>query len=112
MSRPIPRRLLPHTATLYKRTGVDQYNDPTYAAGVALQFVRFEPTKKTALTALGEMADDKMMLFFDCVNSLPVGTTFGQMDRVVFGGFDLTVRQADPMTGSGADVHHYEVALT
>ena len=112
MSSPIPRKNLPHSATLYKRTGVDQYNKPTYAAAVTLSFVRVDPLKQTALTALGEMKNDKMHLFFDCVMSLPVGTKFNQMDRVVFGDFNLTVRQTDTLYGDGAAPHHYEVSLT
>lgn len=112
MSRPIPRRLLVHSGTLKHRTGVDQYNKPTYAADVALTNVRFEPVKATALQALGEMKDDKMLMFFDCVNSSPVGTTFAQMDRIVFGDLTLTVRMVEPVYGDSAAVHHYEVSLT
>jgi len=112
LSQPIPRRLLPHTATLYKRTGVDQYGKPTYASGVILQYVRFEPTKQTALTALGEQKNDRMVMFFDCVNSLPTTATFDQLDRVVFGAYDLVVRTRDDLFGDDAAAHHYEVSLT
>lgn len=91
---------------------MDTHNKETFAAGVTLQFVRFEPTKQTAITSLGEGKDDKMMMFFDCKNSLPVGTTFSQLDKIVFGDFTLRVRLNDFLYGDDAAVHHYEVSLT
>jgi hypothetical protein len=106
--RPIPRIALPHSIVWYKRTGVDATNKATYAKGVKISFVRCEPMKQTAMKSLGEMKDDKITLFYDCVNSSPVGLVMSLGDKVEvgIGGNSFTVR-----TVGDFSPHHYEVYL-
>ena len=108
----IPRTMLPHTATLKRATGIDENLNKTYAATVTLNFVRFEPAKKTALTSLGEQRDDKMVLFFDCLNSLPFGQTFEQLDEIEFNGIKLSIREVNPEYTVYGTPHHYEIYLS
>lgn len=108
---PIPRSLLPHTATLKKATGVDARGKPTYADDVTLNYIRFETARKNALTALGEQRNDLGVLFFDMQNSLPAGTTFAVNDQVIFEGRTFTVREVTPEYTVYGNPHHYEVAL-
>lgn len=108
MSRPISLRALKHTCTLEPYSGMVA-GAPTYGASVTLSRVRLEPVKHNALTGLGEMKDDKFILFFDTRNSLPSGQTFAKKARVTFDSIALTIREIVPCYGDSASVHHYEV---
>ena len=107
----IPRGLLPHTATYKQLTGVDGRGKKTYATGVAVAYVRFETAKKNAFTALGEQKNDRAVLFYDCVNSYPIGIEFAPGDVLVFDGQDYEVRESVPEWSVFGVPHHYEVAL-
>jgi hypothetical protein len=80
-----------------------------YGTSVALSRVRFEPIKQNAMTSLGDMRNDKFLLFFDCRNSLPLGRTFAIKDKITFGSQVLSVRAVTPCYGDASTVHHYEV---
>lgn len=108
---PIPRSLLKHTATLKHVTGTDSRGKKTYAADVALSYVRFEVAKKTALTSLGEQKNDLGILFFDEMNSLPVGTTFSKLDEIVINSQTFTIREVTPEYADDGAPHHQEIAL-
>ena len=110
MSSPIPRRLLPHKAVLsvYEGTvnSVKSYADP-----VDISFVRFEAVKQTAMTGLGESKNDRYIMFFDCVNSRPLGIAPKKLDKIEFDGAALVVRVVTACYGRGESVHHYEAQL-
>lgn len=109
MSAPIPRRLLPHNAK-YKPYSGTVSSVKQYGEEVDLEFVRIEPVKQNAMTALGDMKNDRVNLFYDCVNSRPIGLEFKVNDVVTFGGVAYTVRKTAPIYGSGTAIHHWEVA--
>lgn len=110
--KPIPLSLLNMSATLYPYAGVDGYGKPTFGAAVSLSQVYIENTKSVSLGSLGEVQSGSITLFFDAVNSLPVGTSFTTLDKIVYDGSTLFVREAtkynDPKTGT---LHHWEVTL-
>lgn len=108
---PIPRSLLPHTASLKKVTGLDARGKPTYAEDVTLSYVRFETARKNALTALGEQRNDLGLLFFDVQNSHPAETVFSVNDQIEFGERTFTIREVTPEYTVYGKPHHYEVAL-
>jgi hypothetical protein len=110
MSKPIPVSLLRNTGTL--ETYIKTVNGLAQYAPVAttLTRVRFQPVKQNAMTALGDMKNDRFTLFIDCVNSLPKGTVPAKKDRITFGNMALIVRDVIPQYGDDAGVHHYEVA--
>lgn len=110
MSSPISPAILTHSATLYPTTGVVN-SVRTYGAAVNLTSVRVRSVKQTAMASLGEMKNDKFLLTFDCVNSVPAGTTFKANDKIVYGSYTLAVRAAIPATGDSSAVHHWEVSL-
>jgi len=107
---PIPRSLLPHTATLKKPGEPDARGKVTYTEST-LNYIRFETARKNALTALGEQRNDLGVLFFDMQNSLPADTTFDVNDQIVFGGRTFTIREVTPEYTVHGSPHHYEVAL-
>ena len=110
--QPIPRAALKNTADFYSYTGLNEFNEPSFATKVTLTYVHGQPVKKSSLTALGEQKDDSMLFFYDCANSLPTGVTFKELDKLVFGGQAYIVREATPQpnTLAGGD-HHWELRL-
>jgi len=110
MSKPIPRKLLIHSATLSHVTGTDEYGVDTLTETTP-RYARFEPTKRTNLTGLGESRNDKYLMFYDCTNSAPSGQTFAQEDHIVYNGVTLTIRKVDEESDERG-LHHYEVYLT
>ena len=104
--RHIPRIILIHSCTYYSKTGIDAYNKPTYAAGAAVSFIRCEPVKHNAFTDTGESKDDKLTLFYDCVNSEPTTIIPKKGDKVNFLTTDYIVREVKDFSPI-----HYEVIL-
>lgn len=111
MIAPIPRALLPHSATLYKRTGVDENNKATFADGVTLENVRFDGTRKRTVGKLGEEVSNRLLMTFDCVNSMPSEAEFAEQDEIDFGGTRFVVSAVTPEYTVYGYPHHYEVLL-
>ena len=104
--RHIPRIILTHSVTYYGRTGIDAYNKPTYSTGAAVSFVRCEPVKHNAFNDTGESKDDKLTLFYDCVNSEPITVVPKNGDKVNFLTVDYIAREVKDFSP-----YHYEVIL-
>lgn len=102
----IPQDILTHEVTLYATTGLDADNNPTYATAVVISFVRCEPVSAWRQNSNGEMKDDKLTLFFDCVNSSPNTATFKKGDKVVFNSQDYFIRDMRDFRP-----HHLEIYL-
>ncbi len=111
MNRPIPRRLLIHSATLKRRTGIDQYQQPEYT-DTDLSYIRVEPTARQALTSEGEMSQDRAILFYDLRNSMPSGQSFGKGDAIDWNGEQYTIREYQTLYTVAGTPHHLEVALS
>lgn len=112
MSEPISLEMLVHGAALYTWTGEDTFGNPTWSSTATnLTRVRVSRAKQTILTALGEAKSDRLILNFDCVNSLPVGTTFKERDKIVYGGSTYFVREISDPSGDVSTPHHYRLAL-
>ena len=109
MSAPIPRRLLPDTGTYTPYAGTVN-SKKTYGTALPMTYIRAEVVKQNAMTSLGDMKNDKITVFYDCVNSTPSGITFKADDKITVGGVDYTVRRAVTFKGLGAAIHHWEVA--
>jgi len=104
--RPIPLVLLQHSATLYTVSGTDENNVPIISASAPLTAIRCEPIKDTANKSLGEMKDDKLKMFYDCVNSSPLDVVFNIGDNIVHKNNTYFIR-----TISDYAPHHYELFL-
>ena len=102
----IPRSILNHSVVYYERLSVDEYGNTTYKTGVNVNYVRVEPVKESSLKALGEMANDKVLMFYDYKNSSPLGITFKELDKVVFNSKDYFIRVVNDYIN-----HHCEVIL-
>lgn len=103
--RQIPKIILIHSGTYYN-VSKDEYGNDTITASAPLSAIRCEPVKSSALKALGEMKDDVLTLYFDCVNSSPKGQTFSKYDKINFKGQLYEIRDVKDFSP-----HHYEVYL-
>lgn len=102
----IPREMLRHSVTFEALTAADADGNGTFATAVTISFVWCEPVKDWLRSNVGEMKDDKLTLFYDCVNSSPAAIAFKQGDRVTFGSDKYLVR-----TIKDFSPHHLEVIL-
>lgn len=104
--KPIPRKYLEHSISHEVRTGIDADGNGTYATAVDVFFVRCDPVKSWVNASNGEMKDDKLTLYYDCVNSDPPGLTFTKGDRETYNGAAYVVREVKDFSP-----HHLEVTL-
>lgn len=110
MSRPIPRRLLPHKIVWSKLIDVDDWGRTTYEDGVTISYVRHENLKKNLINSLGESKDDKATLFVDARNSEPI-VSYSKGDKITFNDNEYTIREIDQLCGDSEEMHHLEIAL-
>jgi hypothetical protein len=112
MSIPISKGILDHSVTKYAKIGESSYGNPIYSdTQEDITYVRVATSKKALLTNLGELKNDKLVLIFDCTNSLPAGTTFNEGDKIVYKDVDYIVREVTDPSGDDENPHHYRVAL-
>ena len=107
--RPIPVRLLIHSATHRRPTEPDRWQNATYT-DTALTRVRIEPSSKVVKTKDNTELQLASTLFYDCRNSRPVGADFQSGDVIVFGDQSFTVQTVDRLYDE-CRLHHLEVGL-
>ena len=116
--RAIPLKLLVHSCTLKKQTGLDRDRNPTFSETV-LKHVRIGATFQTVRGNVGETKADTMTLVIDAVNSAyetTSGTETAQVlpagnDVIVWDGKSFTVRSVTPCFAQSDTPHHWEVTL-
>ncbi|MDI9498226.1 MAG: putative minor capsid protein [Bacillota bacterium] len=105
---PIPLYLLPHTATL-QDVVLDAWQMEESAGSVELEHVRIEPNSSLKLDASNQQVQLKAVLFFDLVNSRPLGAEFKLGQKVIHDGAIFHVASVDTLIAFGP--HHLEVGL-
>ncbi|MFA5424229.1 MAG: putative minor capsid protein [Phycisphaerae bacterium] len=109
MSKSIPKRLLPHSATHnYGAKVKDDWGNLTHASSRALTHVLFEPTSKLIKSKDNREIQLSALMYFDCRNSSPEGATFAIGDQIIRGAAYEVVGGIDPIR----DGTHYEVELS
>lgn len=116
--RAIPLKLLVHSCTLKKQTGLDRNRNPTYTETV-LKRVRIGATFQTLRGGIGETKADTMTLIIDAKNTR-YETAAGEQaaavipaenDAIEWQGQNFTVRSVTPCYAQGSTPHHWEVTL-
>lgn len=108
--RAIPRKLLIHSGTMYRRDRVDKWGKTVLDEGQELSSVRLEPSRQIVRDKNNAEVQLAATLFFDCRNSRPSGYT-PQLDDVFdFDGQRFQVRLVEPLY-DGARLHHYEIGM-
>lgn len=113
MARPIPRYLLPHSAThKYGTPTEDDTGARAWPSSRTLSHVRFEPTSRLGMTKDNQQIQLSAVMFFDCRNSGPRGVSFAIGDQIIrTGGATYTVvGGTEPLFDAGR-AHHWEVEL-
>lgn len=107
--RPIPKRLLIHSATLKTPNGVDAWQNTTYQ-DQAISHVRVEPCSKIVQTKDNTEVQLTSLLIYDCRNSSPAGITFEVQQKIKWNGTEYTIVSPEPLYDE-SKLHHWEVGL-
>lgn len=108
--RPIPKKLLIHSAELSTPQSCDVWQKVSYSESVTLRHVRIEPCTKIVLGADNTQRQQTATLFFDTANSSPSDTEFTVGQRVQALGQTYAVLTVERLYDNRR-LHHYEVGL-
>ncbi|MHB1152094.1 MAG: putative minor capsid protein [Eubacteriales bacterium] len=121
MLKPIPARILKHSAILKKCTGTDAWEKPTYA-DYTLSRVCIQPSNKTVKSKDNTDITLSGLMFYDCRLSSPRNLDLkalkNQADAaggdmlLVFGSETFTVETVETLYDDVGSYHHTEVGLT
>lgn len=108
--RPIPKKLLIHTATLHKIADEDRWGNGGLDEGTVLRYIRVEPTSRIVRDKNNAEIQLAATMFYDCRNSRPQNIEFAVDDIVYFGKLKYSVQVVEPLY-DGTKLHHYELGL-
>lgn len=108
--KPIPKKLLIHTVTLFEKMKEDSWGKEELDAGKQIRFVRMEPSSKIIRDKNGAEVQLAATLFYDCRNSLPRDLDFKVDDIISFNGQKHQVKTVEPLYDE-KKLHHYELGL-
>lgn len=119
---PIPLYLLCHSAELITEYDPDKWGGSSEASTASLEHIRITPCRSQRFSLSADMPEISAKLFYDCVNSSPVGNPFrlkgdeddGKVVSCQFVYFDskkYTVNKIESFYGT-EDLHHLEVYLS
>lgn len=113
MIRAIPKKLLPHSATLYQAGAPSLWSNAADTSLATVANVRFEPYHRIVKTADNTDVQLSSLMFFDVRNSIltpsTVSFTVGQF--IVWGSTRYMIETVEPLYDD-ADLHHYEIGLS
>jgi hypothetical protein len=112
MTRPIRLSLLHDSATLSTSTPDALYtSQDAWTATATLTSIRIVPSERYIVDKQNRQVQLSAVLFFDTVNSRPLGTTFSVGQRITAYGIDYTIATIATYKADRR-VHHYELGLT
>lgn len=109
MSRPISKRMLSCSATMYTEQETDEDRNVVWSEPIELTNIYLSVSEGTSNTSDGKETSDNMTLIYDCWNSLPRGLIFKQGAKVVFEDREYFINRISPCYADG--LHHYEIGL-
>jgi len=120
MLRPIPKRIMTHSATLKAVSATDRWGSPTYVE-YELGKVHIQPTHEIIKSSTDKNVNLKSVLFYDPKISTPASLDWGALQKasdtangqmkVVFMGNEYTVWSIDFLPDDEGRLHHIEVML-
>lgn len=119
MLKPIPSKILQSTATVKATTGVDRYQNPTYAE-YTVKHVHLQPTNEIRKTPTNTDCVLRSILFVDARKSTPkidwdglfsVSHAKGGDMRVIVRDVEYTVFSVDSLRDDTDILHHWEIGL-
>lgn len=120
MLKPIPSKILTHSATLLLCTGVDAWQNPKYQE-IQLQHICVQPTHETRMDANNTEQSLNSIAFVDARLSSPAGYDFqtaqdqseanGQPLALMYNGRHYIVLTIDTLCDDTGVYHHTELGL-
>lgn len=120
MLRPIPARILTHSATLRQCTGVDVWQQPAYS-DISLDRICVQPTHETRMASDNTETALSSIAFIDARLSAPVGLDFVALQEsseanglplaFMYNGRKYTVVTVDVLCDDSGAYHHTELGL-
>ena len=120
MLRPIPARILTHSATLKQCTGIDVWEAPTYT-DTELTHICVQPSHETRMDNTNTEVALTSVAFIDARLSTPRGFDFqaaqdaseanGAPLALIYGGRHYTVLTVDALCDDTGAYHHTELGL-
>ena len=120
MLKPIPAKILTHTATLRQCTGVDKWQEPTYT-DTTLLHICIQPTHETRLNEMNTEVSLNSIAFVDARLSSPAGFDFqaaqdtseanGAPLALIYQGRHYVVVTVDALCDDTGAYHHTELGL-
>lgn len=120
MLRPIPARILTHSATLKQCTGIDVWQEPTYT-DIPLEHICVQPVHETRMDATNTEVALTSVAFIDARLSSPQGFDFQQAQDIseangcplafYYQGRHYIVLTVDALCDDTGAYHHTELGL-
>lgn len=109
--RPIPPRVLVHTATHTKQVVDDVWESPV-PTETELRRVRVYGNSNLTYQLDGAQYECNLTLIFDCTNSRPEGHEFAEGDTIEWNSQVYTIKAITRCyTVEGDGMHHWELGL-
>lgn len=106
--KPISKKLLIHTVTLYKKINTDKWGSEKLDTGQTLSNIRIEPSKQIIRDKNNAEVQLAATLFYDCRNSRPSDVSF-EVDQIIdFNGQKHQIKTVEPLYDN-SKLHHYEI---
>lgn len=110
MIKPIPKRLLPHSA-IYKEYLGNTGEGDEWGADTPLSFVKVEEKTQMKVTSNGREIVGNARIFYDLINSNGLTGKPVENSIINFNGREYKVVNTDVLYADSAIPHHYEVLL-
>ncbi|MBE6855878.1 MAG: hypothetical protein E7500_00400 [Ruminococcus sp.] len=107
--RPIPKKLLIHSAEL-KAVEKDEWQEETLTTVADLKHIRVEPASKLVTDKQNRQITITAVMFYDCRNSRPKAVEFAHGQKICWNGKTYSVEVIEPLY-AGNRLHHYELGL-
>ncbi len=106
----ISKNMLCTSATAYKITETDEDRNPVYSEGVELTQIYTVFNTAESNGTNGKTPASAATLYYDVMNSRPLGYSFEKGQKVVIDGENYTVLKIAPYYNANG-LQHYEVEL-
>lgn len=110
MIKPIPKRLLPHSAVYKEYLGNTGEGDE-WGKGIPLSFIKIEEKSQLKVTSNGREIVGNAKMFYDLVNSRGLIDKPVENSIIFFNDREYKVVNTDVLCADNAIPHHYEVLL-
>lgn len=110
MIKPIPKRLLPHSA-IYKEYLGNTGEGDGWGKEISLSFVKIEEKTQLKVTSNGREIVGSARMFYDLTNSNGLADKPVENSLIHFNSREYKVVNTDILYADSENAHHYEVLL-